>query len=236
MACSSKKLAPSTHYSPLTQIDTANVQDLQVAWTYHTGDADTLNHSQIQCNPLVVDGSLYGTSPRLVLFALDAATGMAKWTFNPQDSNQNKSRKDFALNNNRGVAYWKGGDDRRIFYSAGPWLYAIDANTGKLIPSFGKDGKIDLHDAKQTSAQQSRADEQHNRQGNLRRQKQSSHGRRCSAFVLAAAALLQGFADGNTSGSNRRQNAEYDAGGERNAYRENQDSPVRMNLVDAGEV
>ena len=146
MACSSKKSAPSTHYSPLTQIDTANVQDLQVAWTYHTGDADTLNHSQIQCNPLVVDGSLYGTSPRLVLFALDAATGTAKWTFNPQDSNQNKSRKDFALNNNRGVAYWKGGDDRRIFYSAGPWLYAIDANTGRLIPSFGKGGKIDLHD------------------------------------------------------------------------------------------
>ena len=146
IACSSKSTPPSTHYSPLTQIDTANVQGLQVAWTYHTGDADTINHSQIQCNPLFVDGTLYGTSPRLVLFALDAATGAAKWTFNPQDSNQNKSRKDFVLNNNRGVAYWKGGDDRRIFYSAGSWLYAIDANTGKTIPSFGKEGKIDLHD------------------------------------------------------------------------------------------
>jgi quinoprotein glucose dehydrogenase len=145
-ACSSRKSAPSAHYSPLTQIDTANVQNLQVAWTYHTGDADTVNHSQIQCNPLFVDGVLYGTSPRLVLFALDAGTGNAKWTFNPQDSNQNKSRKDFSLNNNRGVTFWKDGDDRRIFYSAGPWLYAIDANTGKLIPSFGKEGKIDLHD------------------------------------------------------------------------------------------
>ncbi|HEX9514036.1 MAG TPA: PQQ-binding-like beta-propeller repeat protein [Puia sp.] len=146
LACSSRKLTPSAHYSPLTQIDTTNVQNLQVAWTYHTGDADTINHSQIQCNPLVVDSILYGTSPRLVLFALDAGTGKAKWTFNPQDSNQNKSRKDFALNNNRGVAYWKDGNDQRLFYSAGPWLYAIDANTGKLIPSFGKEGKIDLHD------------------------------------------------------------------------------------------
>ncbi|HWK07483.1 MAG TPA: PQQ-binding-like beta-propeller repeat protein [Puia sp.] len=146
LACSPRKSTPSTHYSPLTQIDTTNVQNLQVAWTYHTGDADTINHSQIQCPPLVVDSVVYGTSPRLVLFALDAATGKAKWTFNPQDSNQNKSRKDFALNNNRGVAYWKDGNDRRIFYSAGPWLYAIDANTGKVIPSFGKEGKIDLHD------------------------------------------------------------------------------------------
>ena len=133
-------------YSSLNQVDTSNVQKLAVAWTYHTGDADTVNHSQIQCNPIVVNGVLYGTSPRLVLFALDAATGTAKWTFNPQDSNQNKSRIDFVLNNNRGVTYREEGDDRRIFYSAGPWLYAIDANTGKLIPSFGKEGKIDLHD------------------------------------------------------------------------------------------
>src|SRR5579862_5127539 len=67
--------AKSQRYSPLTQIDTSNVKQLQVAWTYHTGDADTVNHSQIQCNPIIVDGILYGTTPQLKLFALDAATG-----------------------------------------------------------------------------------------------------------------------------------------------------------------
>lgn len=60
----------STHYSALDLVDTANVQHLQVAWTYHTGDMDTVNHSQIQCRPLFVDGVLYGTTPRLKVFAL----------------------------------------------------------------------------------------------------------------------------------------------------------------------
>src|SRR5258705_1769725 len=44
------------HYSSLTQVDTGNVKQLQVAWEYHTGDADTANHSQIQCNPVIIDG------------------------------------------------------------------------------------------------------------------------------------------------------------------------------------
>ena len=136
----------STHYSALSSIDTSNVKDLRVAWAYHTGDADTINHSQIQCRPLVVDSVLYGTSPRLVLFALDAATGKQKWVFDPMDSSRNKSRADFALNNNRGVVYWEDGNDKRIFYSAGSRLYAIDAGTGRSIPSFGQQGSVDLHD------------------------------------------------------------------------------------------
>src|SRR5438128_3858611 len=74
------------HYSSLTQIDTGNVKDLQVAWVYHTGDADTLHNSQIQCNPIIVDSVLYGTSPQMKLFALDATTGKQKWVFNPFDS------------------------------------------------------------------------------------------------------------------------------------------------------
>src|SRR5689334_17430789 len=57
----------SIHYSSLTEIDTSNVNKLQVAWTYHTGDEDTANHSQIQCNSIIVDGILYATSPRLKL-------------------------------------------------------------------------------------------------------------------------------------------------------------------------
>ncbi|HLX94102.1 MAG TPA: pyrroloquinoline quinone-dependent dehydrogenase [Puia sp.] len=133
------------HYSSLDQLDTDNVAHLEVAWVYHTGDADSANHSQIQCNPIIVNGVLYATSPRLRLFALDAATGKLKWTFNPQDSNQNRSFSDFIMNNNRGVVYWQGGDQKRIFYVAGSMLYSVNAETGSLDLNFGNRGRVDLH-------------------------------------------------------------------------------------------
>ncbi len=135
----------NNHYSSLTQIDTNNVQQLKVAWMYHAGDMDTANHSQIQCNPIIVDGILYGISPLMKLFALDAATGKQQWVFNPFDSLAGDRRSFFILNNCRGIAYWNEGDDKRIFYTAGPHLYSIDASTGKLDTAFGDKGKIDLH-------------------------------------------------------------------------------------------
>lgn len=133
-------------YSSLAQIDTTNVQQLRVAWEYHTGDVDTAAHSQIQCNPIIVNGILYGTSPRLKLFALDAATGVEKWSFLPFDSIRGNKAAHFNLNNNRGVAYWSDGkNDHRIFYTAGPYIHAVNAETGKLIETFGAGGKVDLH-------------------------------------------------------------------------------------------
>lgn len=136
----------NVHFSSLTQIDSTNVGGLAPAWEYHTGDADSINHSQIQCNPIMVGGVIYATSPRLKLVALDAATGKEIWAFNPVDSNRNKSFSDFIMNNNRGVCYWEDGVDKRIFYTAGSILYAVDALTGKLIPGFGRQGRINLHD------------------------------------------------------------------------------------------
>ena len=130
-----------SHYSSLQQIDTANVNHLKVAWEYHTGDADLKTHSQIECNPLIIEGILYGTSPQLKLFSLDAATGKANWVFDPFSGSEERK-----LNLSRGVAYWSDDDSSRIFYTAGPYLYAIEATTGKLIPTFGDQGKIDLHD------------------------------------------------------------------------------------------
>ena len=132
-----------SHYSSLEQIDTANVTQLKVAWEYHTGDANIKAHSQIQCNPIIVNGILYGTSPRLKLFSLDASTGKPHWVFDPfSDSSKTKVE----VNANRGVTYWADGDDQRIFYSAGSYLYAINAATGKMISSFGDQGRVDLHD------------------------------------------------------------------------------------------
>ena len=134
----------NNHYSSLKQIDTSNVSGLRVAWVYHTGDSDQM--TQIQVNPVIIENTLYGVSPKLKLFALDAATGKEKWTFNPADSSRGKGKGYFSMNVCRGVAYYTNGkEDQRIFYSVASRLYCIDALTGKPIPSFGDQGFIDLH-------------------------------------------------------------------------------------------
>src|SRR3954468_9623828 len=71
----------NTHYSTLSQISPSNVGSLKVAWTYETHDE--WKGSEMQTNPVVIDGVLYGTSPKLRVFALDAATGREIWSFDP---------------------------------------------------------------------------------------------------------------------------------------------------------
>ena len=132
------------HYSSLIQVDTGNVGQLKVAWEYHTHDTDRL--SQLQVNPIIVNGTMYGVSPTLNLFALNAATGALKWKFNNPPLAGPKGSYYFAMNVCRGVTYYKGEqNDERIFYAAGSFLYCVDAQNGKAIASFGVDGKIDLH-------------------------------------------------------------------------------------------
>lgn len=124
------------HYSPLDQINTANVSQLKVAWEFHTGDS-----GQVQCNPIIVGGILYGVTASNQLFALDAATGQEKWRF----AEKNPS----SLNTNRGVTYWqgdngRGGIERRILFASGSYLRAVDALTGEVISTFGENGRVSL--------------------------------------------------------------------------------------------
>jgi quinoprotein glucose dehydrogenase len=126
-----------SHYSTLKQITPRNVHRLEVAWTYRCGDSRTNNLSQIQCNPVVVDGVIYGTSPQLKLFAVDAATGRELWRFNPFPTSR-------ATGVNRGVVFWKEGEDRRILLIVDHFLYAVDVRTGRLIESFGEHGRVDI--------------------------------------------------------------------------------------------
>jgi quinoprotein glucose dehydrogenase len=135
-------------YSSLRQIDTSNVNQLQLAWSYSSGDADTANHSQIQCNPIMVNGTLYGISPQMNVFALDAGTGKQKWIFNPQKPSPFDANRMVyhIMINSRGLAYWTDGkEDERLFFTAGSYTYAINARTGIPIPTFGDSGYIDLH-------------------------------------------------------------------------------------------
>ncbi len=128
-----------SHGSPLAQIHRGNVSQLEVAWRYESGDASPDGASQIQFNPLIVKGVLYGTSPSLRLFALDAASGEEIWSFEPGANVR-------AWTASRGTVYWADGDDERILLGAGSYLYAVDARTGRGIESFGDGGRIDLRE------------------------------------------------------------------------------------------
>lgn len=134
----------NNRYSSLTEIDTSNVSQLQVAWVYHAEKEDHTRFGPMECNPVIIDGTLYGVSPKLKLFAIDAATGKEKWSFDPADSVMNKTWHRNSVNMNRGVAYWEEGTDKRIIYTVGPIVFSVNALTGKLVYSFGKDGGIDL--------------------------------------------------------------------------------------------
>lgn len=124
--------ADRNHYSPLTQINAQNIGDLKIAWTYALPDS-----GQMQVNPLVIDGIMYGVSSKVQPFALDATTGKEIWRFNENLSHW--------ASTSRGLAYWTNGKEKRLLHTIGPYLYAIDANTGKKIESFGNGGKVDLH-------------------------------------------------------------------------------------------
>jgi quinoprotein glucose dehydrogenase len=130
--------AESNCYSSLDQINVENVKNLQVAWTYHTGDSG----AAIQCNPIIVNGVMYVTSPAIKVIALKASSGEVIWEFDPF-----KGKSAFDVN--RGVTYWEHGNDKRILFTAGHNLYALNAETGQLITEFGKDGVTDLREGLQ---------------------------------------------------------------------------------------
>lgn len=122
----------NNHYSPLRQINRKNVKRLHVAWTF-----DTEETGGLQTSPLEVNGVLYGITPTQKIFAVDAASGKLLWKF---DSGIKGTQPD------RGLAYWSDGKDSRVIAGVMNFVYALDATTGKPIPSFGDGGRIDLRE------------------------------------------------------------------------------------------
>ena len=122
--------ADSSQYSSLDEINKKNVSQLQVAWTYATGDTRTYRF-----NPVIVDGVMYVLAKNMALVALDAATGKEIWTHENQGAI-----------GDRGINYWESVDrkDRRLLYINAGFLTAVDASTGKTIDSFGEKGKVDV--------------------------------------------------------------------------------------------
>jgi quinoprotein glucose dehydrogenase len=124
-----------SHYSTLDQIGPDNVARLRVAWTYET--RDEFPGSEMQPNPIVIDGVLYATTPKLRVIALDAATGRELWTFDPNTIDPRSGRY-----RHRGVVVHRD----RVYVTQRNNLWALDRHTGKPVPTFGAGGRVDLRE------------------------------------------------------------------------------------------
>ena len=138
-------------YSPLTTIDRANVSRLTVAWTWKAGEQPITppgagvpaRPGQFQVTPLAIGDTLYLSTPFNRVVALDAASGRELWSYDPHayDAGQPSNGTGFV---HRGVATWSDGKQRRILIASRWRLIALDASTGKPIPTFGTNGEVDL--------------------------------------------------------------------------------------------
>lgn len=135
-----------TRYSPLADITRDNVKRLEVAWTYRTKDnAEGFvsgDDRAFEATPLMVDGTLYLSTPTGRVAALDAETGAERWTFDPKCD----PKRDFSEVTSRGVSTWVDakGQRRILVATIDARLIALDAATGRRIAGFGRDGEVNL--------------------------------------------------------------------------------------------
>jgi len=143
-------------YSPLDQITPENVDQLELAWSYRTGDLpgpDDPQETTAENTPLKANGLLYVCTPHSQVIALDPDSGREIWRFDPKISTQDAdSFKGWAHMTCRGVAYHQQDTpgsgqrcERRLFLpTADTRLMALDADDGKPCEAFGDKGSIDL--------------------------------------------------------------------------------------------
>ena len=122
----------NSHYSNLAQINRANVGQLTEAWRYETGETGGL-----ETTPLVIDRVMYAVTPSQKILAIDAASGKLIWKF---DAGIQGTQPD------RGLTWWSEGKERRLFVGVMNFLYALDPATGRPIPGFGTNGRVDLRE------------------------------------------------------------------------------------------
>lgn len=141
-------------YSPLDQIDRDNVSSLAPAWTWNTGEqpiagprlpvpGEPVRPGAFEVTPLVLNDTMYLSTPYNRVAALDASTGEELWVYDPGtvEWGQPPNGTGFV---HRGVAIWSGRDERRVFLNSRWRLIAIDAATGRPVDDFGRRGEVDL--------------------------------------------------------------------------------------------
>ncbi len=133
----------SNRYSTLDQINRENVADLEVAWVYHSKDLIHKNGRNLQANPVIVDGIIYTPTIGHALVALDGETGEEIWRYLPDEKWLGREGEYTAQ---RGLIHWQNPEngERRLYFTSGQHLYAINPKTGKLIESFGDKGRTEV--------------------------------------------------------------------------------------------
>src|SRR5260370_20652428 len=165
--------ADSSQYSALAQINRSNVIQLEVAWTFPTGD-----NNKYFFNPLVVDTVMYVLARNNSIVALDAATGAEIWTCAPEPGT--------TIITSRGINYWesKNRSDRRLLVASNHFLRAIDARTGRPILSFGSAGRVDLKEGLDRDPRSTRLVQS------------TTPGRVCEELLILGSAANQGDGSG----------------------------------------
>ena len=136
-----------TRYSPLDQITRDNVRDLRVAWTFRMDNFGSPAELRSQTSPVMAGGRIFFTAgvTRAVV-AADAGTGELQWVW--KNTEGARAQRAPRRGSGRGVAYWTGGGDERVFtVTPGFRLVALDARTGREAPGFGRGGVVDLFQA-----------------------------------------------------------------------------------------
>jgi quinoprotein glucose dehydrogenase len=129
----------ASKYSPLEQIHSGNVDDLEIVWNWESADYDlparfpgTSVNNNYQTTPIKIGERLYTSTNMGQAAALDPATGQEVWLYDPYAAGLRATPGGRA---NRGVAYWADGEDERVFLGSGQYLVALDAGTGTSGPS-----------------------------------------------------------------------------------------------------
>lgn len=135
-------------YSPLDQISSDNIQQLQVAWRLPSPDRAfqddlVLQRVRNEDTPLMVGGQLYHVTGLGIVSAIDPATGETRWVHDPESYRVGRPNNGGFLT--RGMGYWTDGEQERLLVGThDAYLLSIDARTGELDPAFGEGGKVDL--------------------------------------------------------------------------------------------
>ncbi len=137
----------STNYSPLDQINRSNVSRLRIAWRWKSDNFGPTPEFYFRVTPLMADGVLYTTAGlRRDVVAIDATTGETLWMFRLDEGERGAIAP--RRSSGRGVAYWRsrrrGEPSRILTITPGFQLVALDARTGRPVPTFGRRGIVDL--------------------------------------------------------------------------------------------
>jgi len=135
----------NTRYAPLDQINADNFSKLEVAWRFKTDNLGASPEYNYETTPLMVGGVVFATAgSRRAVVALDAGTGEMLWMHSEQEGKRGEAAP--RKLSGRGLAYWTDGrgDARILYVTPGYQLVALNAKTGVLVPTFGRNGIVDL--------------------------------------------------------------------------------------------